>query len=60
MKKKLRHNPMWLGGIAVIIFSMLLPTILALTYDIELPGWFTPAGVFIGAFLMINHNGINL
>ena len=50
---------MWVGGIAVIV-SMLLPIILALTYNIELPGWFTPAGVFIGAFLMINHNGINL
>ena len=51
---------MWIGGIAVIVVSMLLPIILALTYNIELPGWFTPAGVFIGAFLMINHNGINL
>lgn len=57
---KLRHNPMWIGGIAVIVVSMLLPIILILTDDIYLPGWFTPAGVFIGAFLMINHNGINL
>ena len=51
---------MWVGGIAVIVVSMLLPIILILTDDIYLPGWFTPAGVFIGAFLMINHNGINL
>lgn len=49
---------MWVGGIAVIVVSMLLPIILALTNDIELPGWFTPAGVFIGALLMINHDGI--
>ncbi len=57
---KLRHNPMWVGGIAVIVVSMLLPIILILTDDIDLPGWFTPVGIFIGAFLMINHDGINL
>ena len=51
---------MWVGGIAVIVVSILLPVILIMTDDIDLPGWFTPAGVFIGAFLMINHNGINL
>ena len=56
---KLRNNPMWVGGIAVIIFSLLLPVILIITDDIYLPGWFTPVGIFVGAFLMINHKGIN-